>query len=257
MSAQRTDFRALQRAFTAHIRDPERHPAPADVEDRRMAVYRELLYNNVERFLGNSYPVLRKLLPDPTWHALVRDFFIQHRARTPLFPKLAQEFLHHLTARDPASLPLPFMCELAHYECLEAEVMLDKREIGARTDVEDILDGVPVLNPLARIHGYAYPVHRIAPNFQPQEPSTTPTYLVVFRDRGDDVGFMELNPVTARLLELVARDEDRTSRSLLEQIAAEMNHSNPEVVVAGGADMLRDLVARCVISGFKAKPATR
>jgi hypothetical protein len=34
--------RAAQYAFAAHIRDPARAPAPADIAPRRMAVYTEL-----------------------------------------------------------------------------------------------------------------------------------------------------------------------------------------------------------------------
>ena len=53
-----------QYEFAAHIRDPEHKPAPDDIEDRRMGIYRELFYNNVEGFLSNSFPVLRKLMDD-------------------------------------------------------------------------------------------------------------------------------------------------------------------------------------------------
>ena len=71
----------------------EHQPAPDDVEDRRMAIYRELFYNNVEGFLSNSFPVLRKLHDDDRWHAMVRDFFSQHLAQTPLFLEIPREFL--------------------------------------------------------------------------------------------------------------------------------------------------------------------
>ena len=41
------DFRDIQYAFAKHIRDPQNNPAPTDAEDRRMAVYRELFFNNL------------------------------------------------------------------------------------------------------------------------------------------------------------------------------------------------------------------
>jgi len=56
-------FTDIQYEFTRHIRDPENQPAPADIEDRRMEIYRDLLYRNVESFMANSYPVLRKITP--------------------------------------------------------------------------------------------------------------------------------------------------------------------------------------------------
>ena len=76
------EFIRRQYAFAAHIRDPGSHPVPADVDDRHMAVYRELFYNNVEGFLSTTFPVLRKLHDDTAWQALVRDYFAHHRSRT-------------------------------------------------------------------------------------------------------------------------------------------------------------------------------
>ena len=40
--------RATQYALTAHIRDPENQPAPAGIEDRRMGIYRDLIFCNVD-----------------------------------------------------------------------------------------------------------------------------------------------------------------------------------------------------------------
>ena len=42
-------FIDIQNEFMAHIRKPNTNPCPADVEDRRMAIYRELFFNNIKR----------------------------------------------------------------------------------------------------------------------------------------------------------------------------------------------------------------
>ena len=73
-------FMQRQYEFAAHIRDPEHKQAPEDIEDRRMDIYRELFYNNVEGFLSSSFPVLRKLMDDASWHAMARDFYARHRS---------------------------------------------------------------------------------------------------------------------------------------------------------------------------------
>ena len=57
-------FQKLQYAFAAHIRDPEHRAAPAGIEDRRMGIYRELFYNNIEDFLATAFPVIRALTAD-------------------------------------------------------------------------------------------------------------------------------------------------------------------------------------------------
>ena len=250
----RPQFIDLQYRFTAHMRNPAQCPGPADVEDRRLGIYRDLLYNNVEGFMSNGFPVLRSIIDDTRWHAMIRDYFSRHEARTALFPKMPQEFLQYLAdERDDPADP-PFMRELAHYEWLEVEVSLDTRELDeVVVDEElDLLDGCPVPNPVIRPQAYAFPVHRLSPEVQPHTPPDEPTYLVVFRDRKDEIGFMELNAVSARLLELIVRDEGKATRELLELIAAELEHPDPAVVIEGGRTILQTFLEKDIVLGTRA-----
>ncbi|MDH5361618.1 MAG: DNA-binding domain-containing protein, partial [Gammaproteobacteria bacterium] len=50
--SQQTDFQVIQYQFAAYIRDPEQNPAPDNIEARRMKIYAELFYNNVEDFMS-------------------------------------------------------------------------------------------------------------------------------------------------------------------------------------------------------------
>jgi len=241
-------FQQRQFEFTAYLRDPEKASPPADVESRRTAIYRELLYNNVEGFLAKGFPVVRAITPDAAWHEMVADFFAHHRSTSPLFRQIPEEFLHYLAEERGARPGDPsFLLELAHYEWVEMALALADEEVGAEeTDPEgDLLDGVPVLSPLAWSLGYRYPVHRIAPDFRPE--AEQPTFLLVYRDRHDAVGFLEINPVTARLIELLREAPGSTGRQHLEQVAGEIHHPDPEVVIAGGAAVLEDLRRRDVI----------
>jgi hypothetical protein len=252
--ADRPAFVERQFAFAAHIRDPKRVPKPADVEDRRMGIYRELFYNNVQDFMASSFPVLREIYGDEEWHALIRDYFTRHRAHTPLFPQMPQEFLQYLESeRREHSEDPPFLWELAHYEWIELALAIDTREIDqAVADPNgDLLADVPVLSPLAWPFAYRYPVHRISPEFRPREAPEQPTYLLVYRDRDDQVGFVEMNPVTARLIELLCAQEPPTGGDALAQIAGALAHPNPEVVVQGGLQILQDLQARDVVLGTR------
>jgi len=247
-------FRDIQYQFTRHIRDPEHAPAPAGIEDRRMRIYRDLLYNNVEDFLANGFPVLREITPQARWQAMVRDYFRNHQARTPLFPKMPQEFLQYLAReRQPDAEDYPFIQELAHYEWLELAISIDSREIPeAGIDINgDLLAGVPVLSPLAWPFSYRYPVHRISPDFLPREAPEQPTYLVVYRDRGDEVGFLELNPVSARLVEKLQAQSGQSGKQMLLDIAEEIQHPEPQVVVNGGVDILESMRGKDIIPGVR------
>ena len=71
---QAPDFKTTQQQFTAHLRDPSSVPEPADVESRRMAIYRRLIYNNIESFLSTACPVLKQILGKQlgiNWHVIL------------------------------------------------------------------------------------------------------------------------------------------------------------------------------------------
>jgi hypothetical protein len=252
--AEQPGFLARQYAFAAHIRDPGRNPAPEDVEDRRMAIYRDLFHGSLQSLLAGFFPVLRRLLDDDHWHALVRDFLVRHRARTPLFLEIAREFLDYLQRRrelDPADPP--FLLELAHYEWVELALSISEEDPDpSLADPNgDLLAGRPLLSPLAWNLSYRFPVHRIGPGFRPDTPGGQPTRLLVYRNRADDVEFMEINAVTQRLLQLLQERPDWSGHDCLERIAEELRHPDPEVVTRAGADLLRDLRARDVILGTR------
>ncbi len=246
-------FTDIQYQFTRHIRDPDNEPAPQDIEERRMAIYRGLLYRNVESFLANSFPVLRKALRDEEWHGLMRGYFKNHQARTPLFPRMPQEFLQYLQHEQESVKGLyPFVLELAHYEWVELALSIDTREIrqdGIDPD-GDLLSGVPLLNELSWSLAYDYPVHRISPDYLPEEKPSQPTCLLVYRDRQDKVRFIELNPLAARLVDAIKENKDgKTGRDVLAQIAAEIAHPDPEAVINGGRAVLEEMRKKQVILG--------
>jgi len=65
------------------------------------------------------------------------------------------------------------------------------------------------------------------------------------------VGFMEINPVTRRLLELLEEDDGATGRQLLGRIAAEMSHPQPDFVISGGLEALENLHSRDIVTGTR------
>lgn len=243
----------LQKAFADHIRDPENHPVPAGVEDRRMAVYRGLFFRNLRGLISRSYPVVRKLYDDETWDGIIRDFMIRHRPTTPVFPEMPREFLRYLQdVRDASSDP-PFLIELAHYEWQEVVIGLDQAESEAvECDPQgDPVTGIPVPTPVLRQLRYTWPVHRISPAYRPDTPPDQPTDLLVYRNREYRVRFMALNPVSMRLVQLLQENRDQPGLAILKRIAEELKHPDPDKVIAGGRKLLADLVERDIILGTR------
>ena len=249
----RNTLRKQQLAFAAHLRNPDVNPPPADIEDRRLQIYRDLFLGNLVSLLASSFPVLRQIYGEAAWRQLVRQFLVQHRSHTPIFAEVPGEFVAFLESEyQPSADDPPFLLELAHYEWAElALATLDTPIPWEQIDRHgNLLDAAPAVSPLAWPLAYQFPVHRISADFQPDTPGTEPTRLVVYRDQRDAVGFIEINVVTARLLELAQDNQQRRSgRELLQTIAAELDHPNPDTVIAGGREILERLKTKDVLLG--------
>ncbi len=246
-------FQRYQLAFTAHLRDPRAHPRLRKAEPRRMALYRELLYNSVESALLACFPVSRRVLGKRKWGKLVRSFLAQHRSHTTYFRQIPDEFILFLQHEwvPTADFP-PFMQELAHYEWIELVLSVSTHEVnpGELDAHTDLLEKRPVLNPVLTLLDYAYPVHRIGPKYKPLETPAQITWLLVFRDRADRVRFIVLNPVSARLVSMLATGE-RSGRTALLQLAGEIQHPEPENMLRFGLDILQNLYAEQAIIGTR------
>jgi len=248
-----TDFKALQYAFAAHLRDPKRYSPPASIEDRRMTIYRDLFYNNIEGFISGTFPVLREVMEDIDWHVMVRDFFATHPCSSPYFLDIPNAFLNYLnTTRQPQPSDLPFMLELAEYEWSElsldvAESPADEIQYNADGDV---LDDALVLTPVMLNLTYQFPVHQISAEFKPSEPEGGPYFLVMYRDQEDRVKFLEINLVTAQLLNLIELSPQHSGRDLLIQLADQIQYS-AEQLLSMGEVLLKQLRDKGVVLGTR------
>jgi hypothetical protein len=239
-----------QYSFAAHLRDPLANPVPAGVDPQRMDVYAHLLFNNVQDFLSGCFPVLHGILSIDEWNGLVRRFYAEHACQTPYFREIPSEFVQWLSGRF-TSLPLrktyPFLLELAHYEWVEVPLLLDDSDVDwdAATSDGDWLDGKLLLNPVMLLQTYQYPVHTLSAETLPIEPRTT--HLLLLRNRAGKVDFIELNDVTARLLQLLPTHH--TARAALTRLADEMAYPDPQQLLVFGVQILQQLQAQQAIVG--------
>jgi len=252
--ARLSDFQKKQYAFAHHIRDPKNNPAPAGTEDRRMAIYRELFFNNLRNLLSQTFPVLKNLHEQDKWHFLVRQFMVRHEAQTPYFLEIPLEFVRFL--QDEYELQeddFPFLPELAHYEWVELALSVSD-EVNDTTETDpagNLLDGIPVKSRLAWLFAYEFPVHRISTDYIPAGPGEQPTFLAVCRKANDDMNFMELNPVTVKLLEMIETNDRDTGRMLLTNLADEINYSDTRTLIQHGRDAMEQMREAEILLGVK------
>ena len=243
-------FIKSQHEFTQYIRNPESSPVPKGIEERRADIYRELFYNNIEGFLADNFPVLKKVTAPDDWHEMVQDFFANHPSPSPYFSDIPEEFISYLTTdrasnndnkNDPS-----FLTELAHYEWAEL-VMSIAESAQATTKIKNIETQALTLAETAWPLAYQYPVHKISPDFLPSEVPELPTLLVVYRNPDDDVVFLETNPTTHALLERLKNNTNKTTAELLATLAKDLQHPKPDTVIEGGLTILKDFIHRGIV----------
>ncbi len=245
-------LRAQQFALSQHLRDPAHVASPGGIEDRRLGVYRDLLRNNILALLSGNFPVIRKTLGETAWGALVRDFFADHRSRTPLFTEIGREFIAYLEHRADNSVDdAPWLPELAHYEWVELALQISDAAPPAVVADGDLLAGIPVPSPQAWALAYHWPVHRIGPDHQPSQPPETPTLLLVRREAAGDVRFAQLSPLAFRLIERLSTNEAANGRSILLALADEAGATDIDAFLAEGAAMLLRMRDEGTILGIR------
>ena len=180
---------------------------------------------------------------------------LRHLASTPYFLQLPEEFLKFLQNKyEVQDDDFPFLLELAHYEYIELALSISEEcnDLSGVDPDGDLLANIPVKSRLTWVYAYKYPVHRISTDYLPTEPAEQPVFLAVYRGQDDKVGFLELNPVTAGLLELIENnDENRSGEDLLRLLAAQINYADVDALVQHGSAALEEMRQLEILTGTR------
>lgn len=239
-------FQQYQLAFTQHLRDPKSHGRPKGVVAKGMAVYEEIVFNNLFESVSACFPVTQKVLGKREWLKLTRGFLREHSANSPIFREIPEEFLSYLTTQQ--HLP-PYLNSLCHYEWIELAVLMTDATVNLQAiDANgNLLQQSPVFNPAMQLLNYDYDVQNISPKHKPTVQIST--QLLVYRNAEDTVKFVELNPVTYRLIALLR--EGLTGEDALGFISQELGHSDPSAVMQFGLQILEDFKQQGIVLGVQ------
>lgn len=234
-----------------HIRNPGQQRGPHGIDRQRLQIYRTLIFTNIESAVSACFPVLSGILGKRKWRGLIREFLAVHHCTTPYLRQIPDEFLQFLQEEWRTGTAYPdFMLELAHYEWIELALSTSALD-EAMPDYDpdgDLLDDVPLLNPVMTNLTCRYPVHRLSRRYRPAVAPAQPTHLLVFRDAADDIRFSLLNAVSARLIELMAPGR-LSGRAALQQLAVEIGHAAPDALLEFGHGLLLQLRTQGCILG--------
>lgn len=243
---------ALQKQFSDHIRDPE-HCAPVEgIEERRLAIYRRLFFNNLSNLFGANFPIARRVLPGREWEAMIRAFMVEHRPTTPLFPEIGREFVRFLSEHPEHYQPQwPWLAELCHWQFQATCVRNDETDLDA-LDYDprgDVLSAPVRVNPTLRMAQYQWPVASIRAQRLPQAPE--PMVLAIWRGPDHEPARMRLSTVTARLLELLQENAVSSGQMCLKQLADELEHPDPATLARQGAEIIDTLRRKHAVLGTR------
>ncbi|MDO9141649.1 MAG: putative DNA-binding domain-containing protein [Methylobacter sp.] len=245
-------FQAVQRQFLAHLRNPGQQPLPTGFDPQGVALYTDLLYNKFNDSLTTCFPVTQAILGEKAWQQLLKSFIARHRCLSPYYRQIPDEFIQYLQTEWVNHTGLPYLLELAHFEWVELILAITDAEpvVQYETAVNDWSACHPVFAPVLQLLHYAYPVQHINENYHATMPPEQATPILGFRDKEDAVQFIELNPATARLIEILHdTDDSYTVGEAIEQIAAELQHPEPSALFAFGVATLADLMQQGAILG--------
>ena len=124
-----------------------------------------------------------------------------------------------------------------------ASLQTDLIELSKTTD---LLNEKPILAPAHMLLSYDYAVQSISKRHLPK--GTEQTYLLVFRSAENKVKFIELNPITFQLLNLIKTNQ-LTGRQALTMLAEEIAHPDVDAIITFGAEILTDLAKQQAIIG--------
>ncbi len=248
------DFKQVQRQLANHLRDPKHHPPPEGLEDRRLDIYRQLFFKNISGFISRGFPVLKSLYKEDDWNTLARAFYAHHQCHSPYFMEIAKEFLLYLEKEHtPRQCDPPYLYELAHYEHVEIIVTFAE-DVGDLSMVDakgNLMEGQPVLSPLAQWHDYQWPVHRISPDYRPVDRGSEIYRLAVCRDTDHKVHYMLLNAITMLLLDYLSEHPDTSGRDAVIAVAKQHCPNDIEAALENAPQVFNDFRQKGIVLGVR------
>lgn len=244
-------FVETQQQFVAWLRDPKNNPLPEHIEPRRLAIYRRLVRNNVESFLGNGFPILRARTAKTVWNTWVDKFLQSHAAHSPYFSEIGREFVDFLAQQDLPEVG-QLERELARYERMEVDVLFasipDHLSKAQSTDSSMRW----VVSPAVAIDQFFYPVMNLKASMNDASVKREqPLFILVYRaaeiKTEGQIQFLELTPLTAVLIELLQQYPKQTTGELLARIQPMLPQVEEYQLQQGLQEIVTDFAARSVL----------
>lgn len=183
--------------FSDYLRTAQRPLSKTATEK----IYHRLLRANLQELFANIYPRLMAQLGEEQWAFLLDQFLIKHKAHTPYFYQVPDEFLSFLWHNKALYSQWPWLWALAHFEWMElvatvADEALPKLDAGCIR-----------ASPLAYYCQYAYAVYPLDKEYTPLALRAQPWQGIVYRNSAHEVQWFALEAWSALVFTIIQQQQ--------------------------------------------------
>ena len=214
-----------QADFSDYLRTAKTPLSPKGTEK----IYHRLLRANLQELLANIYPRLIEHLGEEKWQFLLDQFLCIHKANTPYFYQVPDEFLSFLWHNKALYGQWPWLWALAHFEWMELVATVADENLP-----EPDSQGMRC-SPLAYYCQYEYAVYPLDKEYAPLALRTQPWQGIVYRNRAQEVQWLALDAWSALLFTIIQQQKNNVDDivdCLKEQMSAYSHDAIRQSVMA-------------------------
>lgn len=214
----------------------------------RLHNYRRLIYNIIDDAIENAYPIARNIIPSEQWQEMVDTFIAEHKCQHPQIMHMPGEFIAFTDEFNYAEkFNIPFLHDLLHFEWVEVLVHTMKDQVIPDFNEDgNLLTEQLIFSPYFQMIELEYPIHRLRSTSM--EDAKGLYYILVYRQESGTVQYVELNQLTAYLLNSILENECTLKKAILPLIenADETTTNN---FTANALQFMENLVSMGILKG--------
>lgn len=173
--------------------------------DKRLMIYKDLTFNNIEDTLSKAFPITKTLIEE-SWENITYKFIKNYPIKTPYLWEVPKDFLEFFKKENfQEKRKLPFLDELLEYEWLEIDIF--------NTDIPQDVSEFSwskrfFLSSSCVIKTFSYPVHRIG-SLSPEDiiKQKSNYFLIIYNNYEDmEVSYIQLTEFLFDIVSNISKD---------------------------------------------------
>ena len=203
---------------------------PPYLDEKRVLVYRNIIFGNIERLISSSFPILKSFFQEENWQQLIQGFILDYQCQTPYFADIAFEF--YCFFQQQKKYHRDILYAILDYEYSLLALNLQKASLEKMIDIEHFSNVFQFkLYEVSQLKFYHYPVNALSSNDVTQ--SEQDTWLLLYRHHSTyETECLELNALTYQLLSIIKQFQSINFEELVSQfilIEQDSLYSNEEL----------------------------